>query len=322
MTSFDSNFSSKNDSTSHDQEHRLLPAEFQAPAASQVKLIRTDYTTPPEPANGQTYSVGQSGQGDIGAQTTQTPPNDGVIRSRQYYGNVAPGALAATAPTDGSVQYQPTAPMQPGSPWDAQRQAAAQAAATPDYSRYTTGQGGTDQTQQVGNGQITQGQGNGQIAQGPTGDASGRTGSMDQYTTPTDHVSSSGSGGSMFGGLLGSGLTLGASLYARNKFLSTAGAEVVAGEAISKDLFTKANLLDQTKAPLTKALIGGWLGNELMDHTILANKETSWKTIAVDIGAPFLAASVFGKTGGLIKPLATVMGAHFLEKQFLEGDKQ
>ena len=320
MTSFDSNLSSGNEPVGHQSENRLLPAELQGPVTAKYALLRTGDTT--TQGTGTTdYSMGQVGgqtQTDTPVPVTQTSmPQDGtVITGRSVYGSVAPGALAATAPTDGTNgQYQPTAPMQPGSPWEAQRQQQQQ------QQQQITGDGSSQgQTPfSVGNGQIQQQQ------QQVVTDQSGRTGNLDQYTTPTDKgsaSSSSGGGGSMFGGMLGSGLSLGASLYARNKFLTGAGAEFATGEAFSKEMLTKANLMDQTKAPLTKALLGGWLGNELMDHTILAGKDSSWKTLAVDVAAPFLATTVFGKTGGLVKPLATMMGAHFLEKTFLEGDKQ
>lgn len=82
----------------------------------------------------------------------------------------------------------------------------------------------------------------------------------------------------------------------------------------------RAEWMAAGKAPLGKAMLGAWAGNTLLDLTVLSDRGTSWKTMAVDIATPILTNTVLKKFG-MAKTIAISLGAHTLEKVLLEEKK-
>jgi hypothetical protein len=72
---------------------------------------------------------------------------------------------------------------------------------------------------------------------------------------------------------------------------------------------------------LGKKIGGAWIGNTLLDATVLGGYDTSWKTIAVDVATPFLVQR-FLPGWGLGKTLVATMGVHAAEKVLFEGKKE
>lgn len=280
----------------------LLPAEFTYPGSTAGNTTATgDYTTPYTteqyvdntgtgivPNNSGivdssgNYVVDQGGQYVPYDATTST--NNGGLPQMDgsYSTNVAPGALDATAPD--------------GTQWVPQNT------------------GGEVSNVPMNNGGMPIDQSGNQVAPMP-----------ENTSSATSDSGSQSSGGIDAMWWADRGLSLGATGLAATKFIPNLSTFVAEGSTIPSlsavKSIPKGEWSTALRTDLGKAMGGAWLGDTVLDATLLKDRETSWKTLAVDVATPFLANRLLPGLG-LGKTIAVSLGAHVAEKLFLEDKKE
>jgi hypothetical protein len=139
----------------------------------------------------------------------------------------------------------------------------------------------------------------------------------------SDGSNSQGGIGAMW--LLDRGVSLGATGVAAAKFIPNLQTLMPEGASIptlgSIRAIPKDEWLNAARTDLGKAMGGAWVGDTLLDATLLKGRDTSWKTLLVDVATP-LAISRILPGFGLGKTIAATMGAHAVEKLMFEDKKE
>jgi hypothetical protein len=269
-------------SQSTDSRPNLLPSEFQwQPSTTSGATGRVDNT------------AGQVGNSGI------VPNNSGIVDSSGGYvtdngGTYVPGSNVQTGTDTQSYNTTPYAPTETqGQTWVPQ---------------------GVDQPSVV---PVQQGDGS-QVAPQP---AAGQDSAPRSVASSGD--SNGGSGHDPMWwldrgtSLASTGLT--ASLIAPNlKAFIPEGANIPTLESLRS--IPKGEWGNAVRTDLGKAMGGAWLADTVLDSTFLKDRETSWKTMAVDIATPFIASRLLPGMG-LLKTIGITMGAHAAEKLFFEDKK-
>lgn len=300
-------FGSPESQYSQSQEQpNLLPEEFTYPGSTAGNTtVATDYTSAYQPEqyvdntgtgivsnnsgivdSSGSYVVDQGGQYVPYDATTST--NNGGLPQMDgsYSTNVAPGAIDATSPQQQQGQVMPD-----GTQWVPQN----------------TGE------LPINNGGMPMDQSGTQVAP------------MPENTSNASSDSKSSGGGIDAMWWADRGLSLGATGLAATKYIPNLSTFVAEGSTIPSlsavKSIPKGEWSTAIRTDLGKAMGGAWLGDTVLDATLLKDRETSWKTLAVDIATPFL-ANRFLPGLGLGKTIALSLGAHAAEKMFLEDKKE
>lgn len=330
------------ESTMDQTQPDLLPQEFQWQGGNGST---TSYEDPTVTNQGSTYSPDTTYGTGIPTEGTVTTPSYGTGYDSNYT-----NGWPATTTDQGGMVTQPTGvygadvgtTYQQGTPM-------------PDTGVVTqpTGTYGSDvgTTYQPGDGQMYPYPQDGSGQQVPpwtpqnTGDGTvppvmqpGQTGvqpGMDQTQPAAQPAASSdaqtstssdkGGGGPLsFSWLADRGLSLGATGIAASRSIDNLAQFLPEGKTIptleSLKSIPKEEWLKAGRTDLGKAMGGAWIGDTLLDATILGGKDTSWKTMAVDIATPFLVSRMVPGIG-VGKTILASLGAHTVEKLLFEGDK-
>lgn len=84
----------------------------------------------------------------------------------------------------------------------------------------------------------------------------------------------------------------------------------------------KEFLQASAKTDLGKVLGGSFLATTALDLTLLSGRETSWKTMVVDVATPLASSVLLGKFATPLKVIGITAGAHTLEKLLFEEKKK
>lgn len=136
---------------------------------------------------------------------------------------------------------------------------------------------------------------------------------------------SAGSDSGLDAGWLGErALSLGATGVAAHAFIPNLQTFLAEGKSVptlsSLRSIPKNEWMAAAKTDVGKSMTGAWLGNTLLDATLLSDRETSWKTLAVDVATPLVIGRFF-PGAGVAKTIGASMVVHAAEKVLFEDKK-
>jgi hypothetical protein len=124
--------------------------------------------------------------------------------------------------------------------------------------------------------------------------------------------------------LMERGLAGGASIYATALHAPELSSRLPAGKTWPTPASLGTIERSEWKAALPsevgKVVGWSWAADTVLDLTLLSNKSTSWKTIAVDVALP-LAAKTLIRGLGPVGAIAVSVAGHAAEKYFLEDNR-